>query len=94
MSYTCGFRLHAEGCAAAAMREPQSRSRCSMIRWRERSSPKLAAIGVMLVCQPAAAQGNGHGNAYGHYKSTIAASTHVGSNGTPIPGTGVVNSMV
>ena len=52
MSYTCGFRLHAEGAIVL-----------------------LAAIGVMLVCQPAAAQGNGHGNAYGHYKSTVAAST-------------------
>ena len=68
MTYTCGFRLQAEGAIVL-----------------------LAAVGVMLVCQPAAAQGNGHGNAYGHYKSTVAASTHVGSNGTPIPGTGVVN---
>ena len=52
----------------------------------------LAAVGSMIVCQPAAAQGNGHGNAFGHYNSTVAAaSTHSGSNGTPVAGTGVRN---
>jgi hypothetical protein len=53
----------------------------------------IAVLGLFLVCRPVAAQGNGHGNAYGHYHSTTtsAASSQGGSNSTPIPGTGVRN---
>jgi hypothetical protein len=53
----------------------------------------IALPGLLLVCGTAAAQGNGHGNAYGHYKNTVAAapSTQVDSQGTPIAGTGVRN---
>ena len=53
----------------------------------------IAAVGWLLVCAPAAAQGNGRGNAFGHYKSTVtsAATSQPGPNETPIPGTGVRN---
>jgi hypothetical protein len=50
----------------------------------------IALLGLVVVCRPAAAQGNGHGNAFGHYKGTVtsAASTQVDSHGAPIAGTG------
>lgn len=54
----------------------------------------FAAVGFMLVCPPAAAQGNGHGNAYGHFKNPGAPSSApapVDSGGAPIAGTGVRN---
>ena len=55
----------------------------------------IALLGLVVVCRTAAAQGNGHGNAYGHYKSTVtsASSTQpqVDSHGSPIAGTGVRN---
>lgn len=60
-------------------------------------SLSFALLGLIVVCHPAAAQGNGHGNGYGHYKSnvTAASSTHVDAQGTPIAasiaGTGVRN---
>jgi hypothetical protein len=59
---------------------------------------RLIVTGVaaaVLVCEarPAAAQGNGRGNAFGHYKSTVSAATHPSSEiaGSSIPGTGVRN---
>jgi hypothetical protein len=52
----------------------------------------IALLGLLVVCHTAAAQGNGHGNAFGHYKATVASgSTQVDSHGTPIAGTGVRN---
>lgn len=54
------------------------------------SSCPLAALMVCAAVLPAAAQGAGHGNAYGHYKSTVSASTH-DSAGAAIAGTGVRN---
>jgi hypothetical protein len=53
----------------------------------------IALLGLVVVCRAAAAQGNGHGNAFGHYKSTVtsATSTQVDSQGAPIAGTGVRN---
>ena len=53
----------------------------------------IALLGLTVVCPPAAAQGNGHGNAFGHSKTTAtpAASPQVDSHGTPIAGTGVRN---
>jgi hypothetical protein len=53
----------------------------------------MALLGLVLVCGTAAAQGNGHGNAYGHYKNTIAPapSTQVDTQGTSIAGSGVRN---
>jgi hypothetical protein len=51
----------------------------------------LAAAGFILASQPAAAQGNGHGNAFGHYRSTVASAAQPSSNAAPIAGTGVRN---
>jgi hypothetical protein len=52
----------------------------------------IALLGLLVVCPTAAAQGNGHGNAFGHYKAPVASgSTQVDSHGTPIAGTGVRN---
>jgi hypothetical protein len=52
----------------------------------------IALLGLIVVCHTAAAQGNGHGNAYGHYKTTVAPGpAQVDSQGTPIAGTGVRN---
>jgi hypothetical protein len=53
----------------------------------------IALLGLVAVCGSAAAQGNGHGNAYGHYKNTVApvAATHTDTQGAPIAGTGVRN---
>src|SRR3954466_13110739 len=40
---------------------------------------------MMLVCRPAAAQGNGHGNAYGHYRNTVtSASASASASGTGV----------
>ena len=50
----------------------------------------LAAAGFILVSQPAAAQGNGHGNAFGHYRPPTSTS-QPSSNAAPIAGTGVRN---
>jgi len=36
----------------------------------------FAACFLAAASPPASAQGNGHGNAFGHYKSTVAASSH------------------
>jgi hypothetical protein len=61
---------------------------------RVRLPGALAALGLLLASAPAAAQGNGHGNAYGHYKSTVsAATTSSASNAAAagIAGTGVRN---
>ena len=56
----------------------------------------LAALAGL--CAPAAAQGNGHGNAYGHYKNTVTSATTSPApasasvvQGTGISGTGVRN---
>ncbi len=54
----------------------------------------LAALALFLASGPAAAQGNSHGNAYGHYKSNVSAAATSSSSGAPaagIPGTGVRN---
>jgi hypothetical protein len=53
----------------------------------------IVLIASVLMCGTAAAQGNGHGNAYGHYKNTVApaAATHTDTQGAPIAGTGVRN---
>lgn len=51
-------------------------------------------LAMVLAGGTAAAQGNGHGNAYGHYKNTVAPaapSTQADSQGIPIAGTGVRN---
>ena len=50
------------------------------------------AVPFMMLCAaaPAAAQGNGHGNAYGHYKGAVTSSTQTSHNAS-IPGTGVRN---
>jgi hypothetical protein len=46
--------------------------------------------GAVLLAAPVFAQGNGHGNAFGHYNTTVSASTHDGSHGT-LAGSGVRN---
>lgn len=53
----------------------------------------IALLGLAVVSHTAAAQGNGHGNGYGHYKNTVtpAAPPQVDSHGTPLAGTGVRN---
>ena len=53
----------------------------------------IAVLGLVLGCSTAAAQGNGHGNAYGHYKNTVAPapSAQPDTQGAPIAGTGVRN---
>jgi hypothetical protein len=52
----------------------------------------LAAAGFILASHPAAAQGNGHGNAFGHHNSTVAsAATQPSANAAPAAGTGVRN---
>jgi hypothetical protein len=54
-----------------------------------------AAAFAVIVCdaRPVAAQGNGRGNAFGHYKSTVSAASNpsTGAAGSSIPGTGVRN---
>ncbi len=60
----------------------------------QRLTGAAAVLGLLAVCAPAAAQGNGHGNAYGHYKSTVSsasATKPVGGLQASIPGTGVRN---
>jgi hypothetical protein len=55
---------------------------------------KAALALTMTLCAavPAAAQGNGHGNAFGHYKSTVSSSAHDSANSaSPLAGTGVRN---
>jgi hypothetical protein len=56
-------------------------------------SLSIGLLGLVVASHTAAAQGNGHGNGYGHYKSTVAAAatTQVDSHGPPIAGTGVRN---
>ena len=53
----------------------------------------LVVVAVAAGVRPAAAQGNGRGNAFGHYKSTVSAASNpsatVGESN--IPGTGVRN---
>src|SRR4029078_10722220 len=52
----------------------------------------LAAAGFILASHPAAAQGNGHGNAFGHHNNTVAAAaTQPSANAPPAAGTGVRN---
>ena len=52
----------------------------------------IACTAVLLGVQPAAAQGNGRGNAFGHYKSTVPApAPATDASGAPIPGTGIRN---
>ena len=58
----------------------------------------LTAAAVVCTCPPVAAQGNSHGNAYGHYKNTVASATTSPAptaanvvQGTAISGTGVRN---
>lgn len=51
-------------------------------------------LAMVLAGGTAAAQGNGHGNAYGHYKNTVAPaapSAPADAQGSPIAGTGVRN---
>lgn len=67
------------------------RAACAFAAKIGRACGPLAVFLVMLcAAAPAAAQGNGHGNAYGHYKGTVTSSTHT-SHGASIPGTGVRN---
>jgi hypothetical protein len=54
----------------------------------------IAALALFVVCRPALAQGNGRGNAFGHYKGTVAAAASSQgelSDAAGIPGTGVRN---
>ena len=54
----------------------------------------LALAGFLAVSSTAAAQGNGHGNAFGHYKTTAAAASPSpprDAQGAPIIGSGVRN---
>ena len=53
----------------------------------------VAAGAVLLVAAPASAQGNGRGNAFGHYKSTVSAASNPSSAAAEpgIAGTGVRN---
>jgi hypothetical protein len=55
----------------------------------------VSAAAAVLVCdaRTAAAQGNGRGNAFGHYKSTVSAASNPSSEigGSGIAGTGVRN---
>ena len=50
-----------------------------------------AAVILVVVSLPASAQGNGHGNAFGHYKSTVAASSRDAAPTATPSGTGVRN---
>jgi hypothetical protein len=55
--------------------------------------PRVALVpALLLLCAavPAAAQSNGHGNAYGHYNGSVSASAHAGPS-TTLSGTGVRN---
>ena len=61
-------------------------------------SAVLTVAALAGLCAPAAAQGNGHGNAYGHYKNTVTSATTSPAptsasvvQGTGISGTGVRN---
>lgn len=61
-------------------------------------SALLIAIAVLWLCTPAAAQGNSHGNAYGHYKNTVTSATTSPApssasvvQGPGVSGTGVRN---
>lgn len=54
------------------------------------TSPYPLAMLMLCAAVPAAAQGAGHGNAYGHYKGSVSASAH-DSAGAAIAGTGVRN---
>jgi hypothetical protein len=57
-----------------------------------RTVAAAAAVGVLLAAVDVHAQGNGRGNAFGHYKSAVSASAPaVDASGAPIPGTGVRN---
>ena len=60
---------------------------------RARATIGVAALGLIAASAPAAAQGNGHGNAFGHYKSAVsAASAASQANLHPgVSGTGVRN---
>ena len=53
---------------------------------------RALVVPFLMLCAaaPAAAQGNGHGNAYGHYQGSVTSSTHT-AHGASIPGTGVRN---
>ena len=59
----------------------------------------IALIGLAVACGTAAAQGNGHGNALGHYKNPAAPSTpapqaapvQADAQGAPMAGAGVRN---
>jgi len=65
-----------------------------MIGWGVRAARMtcLAACALLAASAPSAAQGNGHGNAYGHFKSTVSAPTAAAPAGSAqIPGTGVRN---
>src|SRR6185436_7805322 len=68
--------------------------RAVMIAWGARAARMtcLAACGLLAASAPSAAQGNGHGNAYGHFKSTVSAPAAAAPAGSAqIPGTGVRN---
>ena len=54
----------------------------------------IALLGLAVVSHTAAAQGNGHGNGFGHSKNPVtpaASPPQVDAQGTPIAGTGVRN---
>ena len=54
----------------------------------------VAMAGLLAVAHTAAAQGNGHGNAFGHYKTTVTPAPQQpqsGAQGAPIAGTGMRN---
>ena len=50
----------------------------------------LAGAALAFGLAPAAAQGNGHGNAYGHYKGTVTSAGSA-AHGSAVAGTGVRN---
>lgn len=51
----------------------------------------FSIVALVAASRPVAAQGNGHANAYGHYKSTVTASAHDAAPSTTLSGTGVRN---
>lgn len=54
----------------------------------------VIVVAALLIAAPAAAQGNGHGNAYGHYKSTVSTTAHDSAQtqvNTTFSGAGVRN---
>src|SRR5438874_3041544 len=51
----------------------------------------IALLALLASSASAAAQGNSHGNAFGHYKSTVSAASSSGGRTIGVSGTGVRN---